>query len=127
MIMKIGRGIMERIKNMKISKKGIFKVVVTVLTLAICIGVTEYVVAAASTPTLVTKLGTAFKKIKEYLIKIAGPLAAVSIVTGIIIRKLSFGDEEKMVIGKRVIVNAIGGYFVILLVDLIIKCIEALV
>ena len=81
----------------------------------------------ATTPTLVTRLNTIFKNIKEYLVKLAGPIAAVSIITGVMIRKLSFGDEEKMIIGKRVIINAIFCYFIVLLVDLIIKFIEALV
>ena len=51
----------------------------------------------------------------------------IRIATGVMIRKLSFGDEEKMVVGKRVIINAIFCYFLILLVDLLVKFIEALV
>lgn len=80
----------------------------------------------AADPTLVTKLNTAFKKIKDYLIKLSTPIAAVAILTGVLIRKLSFGDEEKMVKGKKVIVNAIIGYTIVMLIDLIIKFIEAL-
>lgn len=82
---------------------------------------------AATTPTLVNKLNTILKRIKEYMIKIAGPACALAIATGVMIRKLSFGDEEKMIVGKRVIINAIFCYFIILLVDLIVKFIEALV
>ena len=78
-------------------------------------------VFAATTPTLVTKLNTALKKILEYLEKLSTPAAGVAIATGVLIRKLSFGDEEKMVIGKRVIINAIVGYLIIQLIDLIIK------
>lgn len=114
----------EKITN---KKTIILKTLVMFFVIAIFIGSIEYVSAAAQTPTLVSKMVNAFKKIKEYLVKLAGPIAAVAIVAGIIIRKLSFGDEEKMTVGKRVIVNAIAGYFVILLVDLIIKFIEALV
>jgi len=84
-------------------------------------------VFAATTPTLVTKLNTALKKILEYLEKLSTPAAGVAIATGVLIRKLSFGDEEKMVIGKRVIVNAIVGYLIIQLIDLIIKFIEGIV
>lgn len=84
-------------------------------------------VFGATTPTLVNKLNSILKKIKEYMVKLSGPAAALAIATGVMIRKLSFGDEEKMVIGKRVIVNAIFCYFIILLVDLIVKFIEALV
>lgn len=85
------------------------------------------VFGATTTPTLVNKLNSILKKIKEYMIKLAGPAAALAIATGVMIRKLSFGDEEKMVVGKKVIINAIFSYFIILLVDLIIKFIEALV
>lgn len=84
-------------------------------------------VFAATTPTLVTKLNSALKKILTYLKTISTPAAGVAIATGVLIRKLSFGDEEKMVIGKRVIVNAIVGYLIIQLIDLIIKFIEAIV
>ena len=83
--------------------------------------------ATTNTPTLVNKLNSIFKKIKEYMIKLAGPAAALAIATGVMIRKLSFGDEEKMIMGKKVIINAIFCYFLILLVDLIVKFIEALV
>lgn len=81
----------------------------------------------ASTPTLVTKLNKAFKNILTYLEKLSGPIAGVAIASGVIIRKLSFGDEEKMVIGKRVIINAIVGYGLILIIDLILKFMDSLV
>ena len=84
-------------------------------------------VFAATTPTLVTKLNSALKKILDYLEKLSTPAAGVAIATGVLIRKLSFGDEEKMIIGKRVIVNAIVGYLIIQLIDLIIKFIEGIV
>lgn len=84
-------------------------------------------VYAASDPTLVNKINSAFKKILSYLEKIATPIAGVTIATGVIMRKLSFGDEEKMVKGKKVIINAIIGYAIIISIDLIIKFIEALI
>lgn len=82
---------------------------------------------AASDPTLVNKINSAFKKILSYLQKIATPIAGVTIATGVIMRKLSFGDEEKMVKGKKVIINAIIGYAIIISIDLIIKFIETLI
>lgn len=84
-------------------------------------------VFAATTPTLVTKLNSALKKILDYLEKLSTPAAGVAIATGVMIRKLSFGDEEKMVIGKRVIINSIVGYLIIQLIDLILKFIEGIV
>ena len=100
---------------------------VIILTIILFSFGTSVFAATSTTPTLVNKLNTILKKIKEYMVKLAGPAAALSIATGVMIRKLSFGDEEKMILGKRVIVNAIFGYFIILLVDLIVKFIEALV
>ena len=102
------------------------KKILAVIMLVVLIFSTSYVFAA-TTPTLVTKLNTALKKILEYLEKLSTPAAGVAIATGVLIRKLSFGDEEKMVIGKRVIINAIVGYLIIQLIDLIIKFIEGIV
>lgn len=80
---------------------------------------------AASTPTLVNKLNTALKRIEEYLVKLATPAAGVAIASGVFMRKLSFGNEEKMRLGKKVIVNAIVCYGVILSIDLILKFVSA--
>lgn len=93
----------------------------------ICFMLIANFVYAATTPTLVTKLNKAFKNILSYLEKLSAPIAGVAIASGVIIRKLSFGDEEKMVMGKRVIVNAIVGYLLILMIDLILKFVESLV
>lgn len=84
-------------------------------------------IIAATNPTLVTKLNTALKKILGYLQTLSTPAAGVAVVSGVMIRKLSFGDEEKMRIGKKIIVNALLGYTTILLVDLILKFINSLV
>ncbi len=78
----------------------------------------------ATDPTLVTKLNGAFKKIQGYLVKLAVPAAGVAIATGVMIRKLSFGDEEKMAVGKKVIINAIVCYGIIVSIDLIIKFVD---
>jgi len=98
-----------------------------VLTVMLCVVTLTNSVFAATTPTLINKLNTALKRILEYIEKLATPAAGVAIATGVMIRKLSFGDEEKMIIGKRTIINAIVGYLIIQLIDLIIKFIEGLV
>ncbi len=85
------------------------------------------VYGAAATPTLVTKLTSAFNKIQGYLVKIAVPVAGVAIASGVLIRKFSFGDEEKLRMGKKMIINAIVGYAIILSIDLIIKFVDALI
>jgi len=95
-----------------------------VLTI-ICILITVSCVYGVSDPALVTKLNGAFKKIQEYLVKLAVPAAGVAIATGVMIRKFSFGDEEKMAMGKKVITNAIVCYGIIVSIDLIIKFVDA--
>lgn len=108
------------------SKKTIKFLCLTLLISIILMGVSN-VYAAATTPTLINKLNTALKKILTYLEKLATPAAGVAIATGVMIRKLSFGDEEKLILGKRTIINAIVGYLIIQLIDLIIKFIEGIV
>lgn len=81
--------------------------------------------ATAATPTLVNKLNNALKKIQSYLVKIAAPAAGVAIATGVLMRKLSFGDDEKMVKGKKIITNAIVCYGIIISIDLIIKFVDS--
>ncbi len=102
----------------------IMKIVTLVVIIgAFCINV----YGAGTTPTLVTKLTTVFNKIQGYLVKLAVPIAGVAIASGVLIRKFSFGDEEKLKIGKRMIINAIVGYAIILSIDLIIKFVDALI
>ncbi len=85
------------------------------------------VYAATSTPSLVTKINSAFSKIQGYLEKISTPIAGVCIISGILVRKLSFGDERKLIIGRNIIINSVIGYASIRLIDLIIKFIETVV
>ena len=76
-------------------------------------------------PTLVTRLNSALKKIQDYFVKISAPAAGVAIAVGVMIRKFSFGDEEKMRIGKKVIFNAVICYGIIISTDLIIKFVDS--
>ena len=107
---------------MKKTKRILLVLIIVMLTFIITNDV-----YAATTPTLVNRLNSALKNILSYLEKLATPAAGVAIASGVMIRKFSFGDEEKMVIGKRVIINAIVGYGIILLIDLILKFVEAVV
>lgn len=108
----------------KINKKTYLLLNILFITLIIFLNLD--LIYAATDPTLVNKLNTVFKKIQGYLVKLATPIAGVAIATGVIMRKLSFGDEEKLVKGKKVIINAIVGYAIIISIDLIIKFVEAL-
>ncbi len=113
--------------TIKTNRMNVAKTISIVLMLLCVIVILNEVYAAATTPTLINKLNTALKKILSYLEKLATPAAGVAIATGVMIRKLSFGDEEKLILGKRTIINAIVGYLIIQLIDLIIKFIEGIV
>ena len=118
----------KRIKND--NKKRIIRVnkyhIIYIISLVILLSNISFIYGAAD-PTLVTKVNSALKKIQGYLVKISLPAAGVAIASGVLIRKFSFGSEEKMVMGKKIIINAILGYAIILSIDLILKFVDALI
>lgn len=81
----------------------------------------------AGYPKLVNKLVSAFESIKSYIIAIATPIAAVAIGSGFLMQKFSFGDEERIRSGKKLIRTSIISYAFILLLDLIINLIQSLI
>ena len=76
-------------------------------------------------PKLVTKLNSAFSDIEKWLIKLATP--AVAVGTGVFMKKFSFGDEEKIRTGKKIIKSSLFSYAFILAIDLILSAIKSLV
>lgn len=81
----------------------------------------------AADPKLVTTIRKGFESIKEWLIKIATPAAAVAVGTGIFMKKFSFGDEEKIRTGKRLIRGSLFSYAFILAIDLILSAIKSII
>lgn len=81
----------------------------------------------ASDPKIVTKLNSAFIKIKSWILKLATPAAAVAVGTGIFMKKFSFGDEERLRIGKKLIRGSLFSYGFILATDLILAAIKSLI
>ena len=77
-------------------------------------------------PKLVSTIMNAFKDIESWLMKLATPAAAVAVGTGVFMKKFSFGDEEKIRIGKNIIRGSLFSYAFILVLDLILSAIEAL-
>lgn len=77
-------------------------------------------------PALITKLNSAFEKIQSWLVSLATPAAAVAIATGVFMKKFSFGDDERMRIGKKLIRTAIFSYALILVLDLVLSTIQGL-
>ena len=72
-------------------------------------------------PILVNKFKMAFEKIQEYLILIATPAAGVAICIGLLMRKFSFGDEERVRTAKKLIRGTIIAYALIISTKLILN------
>lgn len=81
----------------------------------------------AATPKLVSTITNAFEDIEDWLIKIATPAAAVAVGTGIFMRKFSFGDEERIRMGKKIVRGSLFSYAFILAIDLILSAIKSLI
>ena len=81
----------------------------------------------ASDPKIISKLNSAFSTIESWLIKLATPAAAVAVGTGVFMRKFSFGDEERIRTGKKLIRTSLFSYGFILAIDLILSAIKSLI
>ena len=78
-------------------------------------------------PKLVSTITNAFETIETWLIRIATPAAAVAVGTGVFMKKFSFGDEERIRTGKKIIRGSLFSYAFILCIDLILSAIQLLV
>jgi len=98
-----------------------------ILLLTICLVFTLSSPCFAADPKLITKIKKAFESISDWMIKIATPAAAVAVGTGIMMKKFSFGDEDKIRTGKRLIRGSLFSYAFILATDLILSAIKSLI
>lgn len=80
----------------------------------------------AADPKLVTTITSAFEKIENYIIKISTPAAAVAVGSGVLMKKFSFGDEEKIRTANKLIRGSLFSYGFILCIDLILSLFETL-
>ena len=78
-------------------------------------------------PQLVSKINSAFETIESWILKISTPAAAVAVGTGVFMKKFSFGDEEKIRTGKKLIKGSLFSYAFILAIDLILSAIKSLI
>ena len=76
---------------------------------------------------IVNKINSAFEDIEKWILKISTPAAAVAVGTGVFMRKFSFGDEEKIRTGKKIIRGSLFSYAFILAIDLILSAIKSLI
>ena len=82
---------------------------------------------ALGEPKLVSKINSAFENIEGWILKLSTPAAAVAVGTGIFMKKFSFGDEEKIRTGKKLIKGSLFSYAFILAIDLILSAIKSLI
>lgn len=78
----------------------------------------------AAYPKLISKLQDAFDSIQTWLLALATPVAGISIATGAFMKKFSFGDDEKIRAGKKLIRTSLFSYVFIILLDLILTTIS---
>ncbi len=83
--------------------------------------------AATGDPKIVTTIKKAFEKIESWILTLSTPAAAVAVGTGIFMKKFSFGDEERIRTGKKIIRSSLFSYAFILAIDLILAAIKALI
>ena len=81
----------------------------------------------AADPKLITTIKKAFESIESWILKLATPAAAVAVGTGVFMRKFSFGDEERIRMGKKIIKGSLFSYAFILAIDLILSAIKSLI
>ena len=103
------------------------KKILFTFTLATCLVLFSSSIVFGATPKLVNKLNDAFEDIESWIIKISTPAAAVAVCTGALMRKFSFGDEEKIRTGKKLISGSLFSYAFILAIDLILSAIQSLI
>ena len=80
-----------------------------------------------ATPKIVSKLTDAFEDIESWFLKLATPAAAVAVGTGVLMKKFSFGDEERIRTSKKIIRGSLFSYGFLLALDLILQAIKSFI
>ena len=111
--------------NKKLNRKSFFALFIAIFTVVFIFSLSQE--SFAADPKLISKIKSAFEKISDWLIKIATPAAAVAVGTGVMMKKFSFGDEEKIRTGKKLIRGSLFSYAFILATDLILAAIKSLI
>ena len=108
-------------------KKILFYLLFIILFTIILFFIFENNCFAFGEPKLVSKINTAFENIESWIIKLSTPAAAVAVGTGVFMKKFSFGDEERIRVGKKIIKSSLFSYAFILAIDLILSAIKSLI
>ena len=108
-------------------RKIIFFIFFTLLLSSILFFTFESLCFALGEPKLVSKINSAFESIEGWILKLSTPAAAVAVGTGIFMKKFSFGDEDRIRTGKKIIKGSLFSYAFILAIDLILSAIKSLI
>ena len=108
-------------------KKIYIKIFIIIFTIYFLFIFSSNCFAAWGEPELVSKLNSAFETIRDWLIKLATPAAAVAVGTGLFMKKFSFGDEEKIRTGNKLVKGSLFSYAFILAINLILASIKSLI
>lgn len=107
------------------NKKLFFVVFTFVLFVVILFSFSNYSYCADAK--LVNTMKKAFEQIQDWMLKLATPIAAVAAVVGAFMQKFSFGDEERIRIGKKLIKSTLFSYVFVLAINLILSAIKSLI
>lgn len=110
-----------------LNKKIYYTIFITIFSLIFLLSLSSTVFSAWGDPQIVTKINSAFESIESWILKLSTPAAAVAVGSGVFMKKFSFGDEEKIRTGKRIIKGSLFSYAFILAIDLILSAIKSLV
>ncbi len=102
----------------------VFFIIVFTFVLITCMSIFSF---GWGDPQIVTKINSAFENIESWILKVSTPAAAVAVGSGVFMRKFSFGDEEKIRTGKKIIKGSLFSYAFILAIDLILSAIKSLI
>ena len=108
-------------------KKKLFYIFFTFILFVVTLISFSSISFAFGDPQIVGKINSAFESIKGWILKIATPAAAVAVGSGVFMSKFSFGDEEKIRTGKKLIKGSLFSYAFILAIDLILSAIKSLI
>ena len=108
-------------------KKKIYYIIFIFTFLIIFINLFSIYTFAFGEPQIVNKINSAFESIESWILKISTPAAAVAVGSGVFMRKFSFGDEEKIRTGKKIIKGSLFSYAFILAINLILAAIKSLI
>ena len=80
----------------------------------------------AAYPKLIATLMDASSTVQNWLTILATPAAAISVTTGVFMKKFSFGDEERIRTGKKLIRTALFSYAFVIMINVILTTISGL-